>query len=134
MNYLTSYKSNKNIIYSYKYHIIWCTKFRRDLLKEQVDIDLKNIILEISKKLRVEVIEIEIMPDHVHLLVDVDPQFGVHKYIKNVKGASSKLLRDKYKELRSRVPTLWTNSYFISTVGGVTLDVVKKYIEEQKNV
>ena len=134
MNYLTSFKSNKNIIYSCKYHIIWCTKFRRDLLKEQVDIDLKNIILEISKKLKVEVIEIEIMPDHVHLLVDVDPQFGVHKYIKNVKGASSKLLRDKYKELRSRVPTLWTNSYFISTVGGVTLDVVKKYIEDQKNV
>ena len=134
MNYLTSYKSNKNIIYSCKYHIIWCTKFRRDLLKEQVDIDLKNIIFEISKKLKVEVIEIEIMPDHVHLLVDVDPQFGVHKYIKNVKGSSSKLLRDKYKELRSRVPTLWTNSYFISTVGGVTLDVVKKYIEDQKNV
>ncbi len=95
MNYLTSYKSNKNIIYSCKYHIIWCTKFRRDLLKEQVDIDLKNIILEISKKLKVEVIEVEILPDHVHLLVDVDPQFGVHKYIKNVKGASSKLLRDK---------------------------------------
>lgn len=84
--------------------------------------------------MKVEVIEIEIMPDHVHLLVDVDPQFGVHKYIKHIKGASSKILRDKYRELRSRVPTLWTNSYFVSTVGGVTLDVVKKYIEDQKNV
>lgn len=134
MNNIIKYKHNKNITYSCKYHVVWCTKYRRDLLKEQVVFDLKNIIQDISNNFNVEIIEIEVMPDHVHLLVDVDPQFGVHKYIKNIKGKSSKILRDKHKPLKSRVPTLWTNSYFISTVGGVTLDVVKKYIEDQKNV
>jgi len=74
------------------------------------------------------------MPDHVHILASIDPQLGVHKFVKTSKGRSSRLLRMKYKELRSRVPTLCTNSYFVSTVGGVTLDVVKKYIEDQKNV
>lgn len=132
--HLEKYKRNKNITYSCKYHVIWCTKYRRLLLKNEVENDLKDIIQEISNDLNVELIEIEVMPDHVHMLVDVDPQFGVHKFIKTSKGKTSRLLRQKYQDLRTKVPTLWTNSYFISTVGGVTIDVVKKYIEEQKNV
>ena len=136
-NFLTKYKSNNNITYSCKYHVIWCTKYRRDLLKNNIDNDFKNIIhnvANVANELNVEIIELEVMPDHVHLLIDVDPQFGVHKFIKTVKGKSSRFLREKHKTLRTRVPTLWTNSYFVSTVGGVTLDIIKKYIEEQKNV
>ena len=72
------------------------------------------------------------MPDHVHLLLEVDPQFGVHKAIKMIKGKSSFLLRSEFSELKTKLPTLWTNSYFISTVGGAPLAVIKKYIEEQK--
>lgn len=132
--HLNKYKKNKNVTYSCKYHIIWCTKYRRLLLKDTIEIDLKSIIQCIASDLNVEIIEIEVMPDHVHILVDVDPQFGVHKFIKTAKGKSSRVLRQKYKDLRTKVPTLWTNSYFVSTVGGVSLDVVKKYIEEQKNV
>ena len=134
MKYLTQYKSNNNIVYSCKYHVIWCTKYRRDLLKNDVEIELKSIIQEVANELNVEIIELEVMPDHVHLLIDVDPQFGVHKFIKTSKGRSSKILRQKHKELRTRVPTLWTNSYFCTTVGGATLDIVKQYIENQKNV
>ncbi len=132
--FLTHYKSNKNIVYSCKYHIIWCTKYRRDIIKNNIEEDLKNIIQNVANDLNVEVLEIETMPDHVHLLVDVDPQFGVHKFIKRVKGKSSRILRDKYQSIRKRVPTLWTNSYFVNSVGGATLDVIKKYIEDQKNV
>lgn len=132
--HLNKYKKNKNVIYSCKYHIIWCTKYRRLLLKDTIKIDLKSIIQGIASDLNVEIIEIEVMPDHVHMLVDIDPQFGVHKFVKTSKGKSSRILRQKYKDLRTKVPTLWTNSYFVSTVGGVSLDVVKKYIEEQKNV
>tara|TARA_B100000929_G_C15492275_1_gene414853 strand:- start:1612 stop:2019 length:408 start_codon:yes stop_codon:yes gene_type:complete len=132
--FLTHYKSNKNIVYSCKYHIVWCTKYRRDIIKNNIENDLKNIIHNLANDLNVEIIEIETMPDHIHLLVDVDPQFGVHKFIKRVKGRSSRILRDKYEEIRKRIPTLWTNSYFVSSVGGTTLDVIKKYIEEQKNV
>jgi putative transposase len=76
----------------------------------------------------------EIMPDHVHLLVEVDPQFGVHRLIKTIKGRSSRLLRMEFPHLRSRIPTLWTNSYFVATVGGAPLEVIKQYIENQKRV
>ena len=80
----------------------------------------------------VELIEIEIMLDHVHLLVDVDPQFGIHRLIKNINGRSSKILRQEFKFLTTKLPTLWTNSYFVSTVGGAPLAIVKQYIESQK--
>lgn len=74
----------------------------------------------------------EVMPDHVHLLMEVDPQFGVHKAVKNIKGNTSYHLRKEFKHLTTRLPTLWTNSYFVSTVGGAPLLAVKQYIENQK--
>lgn len=76
----------------------------------------------------------EVMPDHVHLLVEADPQFGIHRLVKLVKGRSSRLLRQEFPQLRSRLPTLWTNSYYVSTVGGAPLAMIKRYIESQKGV
>ena len=75
----------------------------------------------------------EVMPDHVHLLIEVDPQYGIHKTVKQIKGYSSRILRQEFHWLKSRLPTLWTNSYFVSTVGGSPLAVIKQYIEKQKN-
>jgi putative transposase len=80
------------------------------------------------------IIELEVMPDHVHMLCEVDPQFGVHKFVKRVKGRSSFLLRQQFPALKSRLPTLWTHSYFVATVGGAPLAVIKQYIENQKKV
>jgi len=74
------------------------------------------------------------MPDHVHALVEVHPQYGIHRLVKAMKGVSSRVLRSEFPWLRSRLPTLWTNSYFVSTVGGAPLSVIKQYIENQKNV
>lgn len=74
------------------------------------------------------------MPDHVHLLIAVDPQFGIHRMVKLIKGRSSRLLRQEFPWLKSRLPTLWTNSYFVSTVGGAPLAVIKQYIENPKHV
>jgi putative transposase len=79
-------------------------------------------------------IEMEVMPDHVHMLVKVDPQFGIHRLVKYIKGRSSRLLRYEFPHLKSRLPTLWTNSYFVSTVGGAPLEVIRQYIEQQKQV
>jgi putative transposase len=73
------------------------------------------------------------MPDHVHLLVEVDLQFGVHKLVKAVKGRSSRLLREEFPWLRSRLPSLWTNSYFMATVGGASLSVIRGYVQSQKD-
>lgn len=80
-----------------------------------------------------EVTSMEIMDDHVHLLVQIDPQYGIHKLVKQVKGRSSRLLRQEFAHLNTRLPTLWTNSYFVSTAGGAPLSVIKKYVENQKN-
>ena len=127
------YKSNRNVVYSCKYHVVWCPKYRKPILKEGVDIQLKRLIKEICDNLQIEIIEIEIMPDHVHLLLEVDPQYGVHKAVKYIKGYSSYKLRKIYPWLRLKMPALWTNSYFVSTVGGAPLAVIKQYIENQKS-
>ena len=128
------YKSKHNVVYSCKYHVVWCPKYRRSVLINGVDTRLKELIIETCTLLKVELIEMEIMPDHVHLLLEVDPQFGIHKAVKRIKGYSSKVLRSEFPWIRSRLPTLWSNSYFVSTVGGAPLSVIKQYIENQKYV
>ena len=67
-----------------------------------------------------------------HLLVAVDPQYGIHRLVKQIKGRSSFVLRGNFPELKTRLPTLWTNSYFVATVGGAPLATIKQYIEQQK--
>ena len=113
---------------------MWCPKYRRQVLVDGVDKRLKEIIREVAEEHRVKVVEMEVMPDHVHLLLDVDPRFGIHKVVKRMKGRSSHHLRQEFPSLRSRLPTLWTNSYFVSTTGGAPLSVIKQYIEYQKDV
>ena len=122
------------MVFSCKYHAVWCPKYRRKVLINGIDERLKDIIRSVCSKLKADLIEMEVMPDHVHLLVEVDPQFGVHRLIKNIKGKSSRILRTEFKVLRSKLPTLWTNSYFVSTIGGAPLEIVKQYVEQQKNV
>ena len=126
------YKSNNNVVYSCKYHVVFCPKYRRKVLVDGVDARFKEIALEVAEELRFEVIEMEVMPDHVHMLMEVNPQLGVHKAVKRIKGRSSHDLRGEFPWLRKRLPTLWTNSYFVSTVGGAPLESVKRYIENQK--
>jgi putative transposase len=126
------YKSNNNVVYSCKYHVVWCPKYRRSVLVKPVDARLKTLIRETAAARQCEVIELEVMPDHVHLLIEVDPQYGVHRLIREIKGRSSHALRKEFPSLATRLPTLWTNSYFVSTVGGSPLAIVKQYIENQK--
>ena len=128
------YKSNNNVVYSCKYHVVWCPKYRRPVLIEGVDERLKELIRETCSRLNTDLLEMEVMPDHVRLLIEVDPQFGIHKAVKRLKGYSSRILREEFPWLRSRIPSLWTNSYFVSTVGGAPLSAIKQYIENQKYV
>lgn len=128
------YKSNNNVVYSCKYHVVRRPKYRRKVLVNGVDVRLKEMIQEICTEYRIDVIEMEIMPDHVHLLIEVDPQFGIHKAVKQIKGRTSRILRQEFSWLTARLPTLWTNSYFVSTVGGAPLSVIKRYVKNQKNM
>jgi putative transposase len=102
------------------------------VLVDGVDIRLKTILFEVGQEIGAEIQELEVMPDHVHLLVEVDPQFEIHRLVKSLKGRSSRLLRSEFPCLKSKLPTLWTNSYFVSTAGGAPLSVLKQYIENQK--
>ncbi len=129
---MTEYRSNRNVCYACHYHVVWCPKYRRKVLVAPVDERLKAIIQQVCQEHDVLLEAIEVMPDHVHLLVNVDPQFGIHRLVRLMKGRSSRLLRQEFPKLRTRLPTLWTNSYFVSTTGGAPLELVKKYIEGQK--
>lgn len=133
-NVAMEYKSNNNVVYSCKYHVVWCPKYRRKVLVNGVDVRLKELIEDICKESKINIIEMEIMPDHVHLLIEVDPQYGINRAVRHIKGSTSHTLRLEFPQLKSRLPTLWTNSYFVSTVGGAPLAVIKQYIENQKNV
>lgn len=128
------FKSNHNVMCPCRYHVIWCPKYRQRVLVDGFDERLEYILREVAAEGQAEVVEMKVMADHAHLLVTVDPQFGVHRLVGLVKGRSSRFLYQEFPWLRSRLPTLWTKSYFVATVGGVPFAVIKKYIENQKRV
>ncbi|MEZ3495024.1 MAG: IS200/IS605 family transposase [Lachnospiraceae bacterium] len=127
-----SYKSNNNIVYSCKYHVVWCPKYKRKVLVNEVETRLKELVKQICEENHIDLLEMELMPDHIHLMLEVDPQFGIHKAVKTIKGKTSRILRQEFPHLKTKLPTLWTNSYFVSAVGGAPLDAVKQYIASQK--
>lgn len=131
---MSKYKSNLNVVYSCKYHIVFCPKYRRKVLSEPIQARMIEIIRAVADERRFEIIETEVMPDHVHILLEVDPQFGIHRAVKLIKGTSSRLLRQEFPELKRRLPSLWTNSYFVATVGGAPLKIIKQYIANQHDV
>jgi putative transposase len=126
-------RSNNNVIYRCVYHVVWCPKYRRPVITDNVDTRLQQIIRDVCAERDAPVIELETMPDYVHLLVTCDPQYGIHRLVKQLKGRSSRLLRREFPALCTRIPTLWTNSYFVATVGGTTLEIVKQYVANQRN-
>jgi len=127
------WKPGTNCVFNIGYHLIWCQKYRRQILIGSVEKRLKEIIDEKAKELGVEIVSREIMPDHVHLFVKCKPTFAPHQLIKQFKGNSSRILRSEFPHLKSRIPTLWTNSYYCESVGHISEETIKKYIEDQKN-
>lgn len=127
-------RSNRNVVYLCRYHVVFCPKYRRPVLEGPVERRLKALVRGVVEEKQGELVELEVMPDHVHLVVGVDPQFGIHRLVKALKGRSSRVLREEFPRLRSRLPSLWTNSYFVATVGGAPLEALKRYIAEQKGV
>jgi putative transposase len=131
---MADFRSNRNVLFSCKYHVVFCPKYRKPVLSPPIDAKLKKLIQQVCDETQSALIEMEVMPDHVHLLVGCDPQYGIHRLVKGIKGRSSRVLRQQFRVLRTRIPTLWTNSYFVSSVGGAPLALIKQYIENQKRV
>ena len=129
-----SARATTTVVYSCRYHVVFCPKYRRPVLVDGVDERFRQIARQVADELSFEIIEMEVMPDHVHMLLEVDPQLGIHRAVKRLKGRTSHDLREEFPWLRKRLPSLWTNSYFVSTVGGAPLAAVRRYIESQKNV
>jgi putative transposase len=129
----SKYTHKKGIVFKNQYHIIFCPKYRRKVLTPPIEKRLKEILYEQAEKMDVEILALEVMPNHVHMFVSFDPRIMPHKVVKGFKGASSHILREEFPELKSKLPTLWTRSYFMCTVGHVNEDTIRKYIEDQKN-
>lgn len=125
------YRSTNKCVYSAKYHVIWCPKYRRRVIGGRVEIRLKEIINEVVAECGGQVIQLETMPDHVQLLMEVPPTVALSGLIQKLKGRSSRQLRQEFPHLR-RLPALWSPSWFVSTVGGAPLEVVRRYVENQK--
>lgn len=127
------YVHKQGLVYKNQFHVIFCPKYRRPVLVDGVDVRLKEILLEKAAELDVKILSIEIMPDHVHLFINFDPRLMLHKIIKILKGSSARILREEFPSLKSRLPSMWTRSYFSCSVGHIGEAAVRRYIEEQKN-
>jgi len=126
------YRTTETTVYCCRYHVIFCPKYRRKVLRPEIADRFKELIQDVAAANNFYVIEMEVMPDHVHLLLDVDPTVGINTVISRIKGYTAHHLNREFPELTRKLPTLWTRSKFIATVGSVSLEAVKKYIEDQK--
>jgi len=124
--------SNK-AVYNIGYHLIWCPKYRRKVLVDQVAVRLKELLTEKAVELGLLIETMEVMPDHVHLFVKAQPIHSPHYIVQQLKGYSSFKLRSEVPKLKSRLPTLWTRSYYCEAVGHISAETIQRYIEEQKN-
>ena len=125
------YRTTNKTIYSCQYHVIWCTKYRRKVLDTQIQGRLKQLIGEKQDEYDYQIREVETQSEHIHLLIEIPPMHSIDKIIGKIKGYTSKVLREEYPSLKSRLPSLWTRSKFVSSCGSVTLQVIKDYIEGQ---
>lgn len=128
----TRYSRNAGAVFSLKYHVVWCPKYRRPVLDGAVGKRLGVLLRAKAREIEMTIHAIEVMPDHVHLFVESDPRWCVAEIVNRLKGSTSHDLREEFPHLRSRLPTLWSRSYYAGTVGHVSEKTVKAYIEAQK--
>lgn len=124
------YQRENTCIHLINYHFVWCPKYRRKLLKGKMKTRLKQLIKEKIKELECEILRMKIMPDHIHLFVSAHPRVSPNKIVGDIKGHSSRILRQEFPKLL-KMPTLWTRSYFVSTAGNVSSKTIERYIENQ---
>jgi len=127
------WKRSNTCVYNIGYHIIWCPKYRRRVLTGNVELRLKELLVEQSTKNGYSIESMEVMPDHIHIFIKVDPTDSPHKVVQQLKGYTSRILRIEFPNLKTRMPTLWTRSYYCESVGHISEKTIEKYILDQKN-
>src|SRR4051812_23552416 len=126
------YAENAGAVHGLKYHLGWCPKYRRPVLTPPVDGRLKEVLAATAAAHRIAIRAMEVMPDHLRLSVEADPTLCVAEMVNRLKAASSRILREEFPSLRSRLPSLWSRNYFAATTGQVSQDAIRRYIEAQK--
>lgn len=126
------YAKNAGAVFSLKYHVVWCPKYRRSVLVPPIDERLKGVLAEVAAEHDMTIHALEVMPDHVHVFVEAGPTMHPAEIVNRFKGATSRVLRQEFPALRSRLPTLWSRSYFAATVGAVSEATIRRYIADQK--
>ncbi len=130
---MENYRRSSHSVYDIKYHIVWITKYRKPVLRGDVDDRARELIREICKAQNVEIIKGHISRDNVHLFVSVPPHLSVSKLVQSVKGKSSRKLMMEFKRLNRQFwgQHIWARGYFVASSGNVTDEVIIKYIEKQ---
>lgn len=130
---VNNYHSSTHLKYLCRYHVIFCPKYRRKIVINGIDLCLKRIFIETARAYRFHILEMEVMPDHVHLLIDCNPRYGITRCVANLKQKSSSELRHQFPDVIRGSASIWARSSFLATVGSVSLETVKNYILSQKD-
>jgi len=126
------WKKSETCVFNIAYHLIWCPKYRRKVLVGQVETRLKELLVQKAEEIGVDIAQMEVMPDHVHLFVKTPPTLAPQFVVQQLKGYSSHILREEFSQL-ARMPSLWTRSYYCESVGHISEETIRQYIEDQKN-
>lgn len=124
----------RGYVYSIQYHLVWCVKYRHDILHGQIDTDVKTLLKQIAIDNDIQIVEMESDQDHIHLLIDCKPQHYIPSIVKAFKGVSARLLFKIHPELKQHLwgGHLWNPSYFVATVSENTEEQIRQYIQNQK--
>lgn len=128
-----SLRTDAKVAFQCVYHVVWCPQYRAPVIEGEIEQRLKEIIVEVVQEKGAWLKQVQTMPHYVHLVVEVGPQFGVHRLVKAIKARSAGQLREEYPALRSRLPSMWTNSYLVATQGaGAPPSLIDHFVEQQK--
>jgi putative transposase len=125
------YAKNAGAVFSLKAHLVWCPKYRRPVLVNAVATRLETLLREKAAELEMTVHALEIMPDHVHLFIEFDPRWSIAEIVNRLKGYTSRILRQEFASLRSRLPTLWSRSYYAGSMGQFDRKAIERFLDAQ---
>jgi putative transposase len=131
----TEVTHGRGYVYSLQYHIVWCTKYRKKIFNGAIEQEISEYLKETAKNLQMEIVAMEIMPDHIHILADCKPQLRLSDAIKVLKGNTSRWLFLAHPEIKKQLwgGHLWHPSYFVATVSDRSREQVTEYIRNQKS-
>lgn len=119
--------------WKYQYHIVFIPKYRRKVLYGKIKVDVREILIRLCKYKKVEIIEGAVCADHVHLCVSIPPKLSIAEFMGYLKGKSALMIYDAHPDQGSKWNrAFWARGYYVATVGNITEEAIKRYIQEQQ--